>query len=196
VKKIKIECQGQELVDISELTPLQGNLKELSEINYNKLKNSILKYGFSFPAFVWRYENKKYILDAHQRLFTLKKMINEGYELQDNKIPVVYIQAVDKREAKEKLLQLNSQYGKITDEGMYEFINEIDSELNIEDLSKDLNLPDFDLDYFVDGWVNEKGVEVDESEYSCLMDNEIREKEIDENSIKTSNECPNCGYKW
>ena len=187
---IKIRCNGFESLPIESLTELQGGLKELSTKNYERLKNSILKYGFSFPAFIWQNKNKKYIIDAHQRVRTIKKMIDEGYRIEQSngdikdEIPCDYIFAADKKEAKEKLLQLNSQYGKITYEGLYEFENELDAELNIEAIYQELDLPGIDIGEYVKGY-SETDSEI-----------EINEKEIDENTLELKNNCPKCGFQW
>ncbi len=100
-------------VPISSLKPLQGNLKELSTKNYNKLKRSLLDNGIFLPFFVWAEESK--FLDGHQRdrVFT-----NEGWDID---VPVVYVSADTEEEAKEKLLVISSQYGRVTQEGWDEF---------------------------------------------------------------------------
>jgi 16S rRNA G966 N2-methylase RsmD len=144
--KIKINCTGTELITLDKFIELQGNLKTLSKENYNKLKNSILKYGFSFPVFCWLNNNKHYILDAHQRINTLKELQKEGYEVPA--LPTVFIEAENRKQAKELLLQLNSNYGKITDEGLYEFINEIGSELDFEEIKKGVELIGIDFEKF------------------------------------------------
>ena len=147
IKTIKICCTGSELIELDDLKELQGNLKDLSDYNYTRLKESILEYGFSFPVFVWKKGKVNYIMDAHQRVKTLKKLRDEE-EFIIPKIPVVFVQAKDKREAKEKLLQLNSNYGKITQEGLSEFFNEPGFELDFEKLKDKIDLPDFDMDLF------------------------------------------------
>lgn len=42
-KKIEIKCSGTKNVRLESFKELQGNLKELSKVNYEKLKASILK---------------------------------------------------------------------------------------------------------------------------------------------------------
>lgn len=143
--KIKIRCTGTDHISLDVFTELQGNLKELSKDNYEKLKASILKYGFCFPVFCWKEVNVYWVMDSHQRIKTLKQLRTEGYEIPD--LPTVYIEAKDKVEAKELLLQLNSNYGKLTQDGVYEFINEPGFELNPV-LLKEVDLPDFDIDLF------------------------------------------------
>lgn len=148
MKKIKITCKGSRSVPIEKLERFQGNLKELSEKEFEKLKGSILKYGFSFPVFVW--ENN--IIDGHQRVMTVLELLKTGeYEIDD--VPVVDIEAMDKREAAEKLLVLNSQYAKMTYEGLYEFGTTM--EIDFESVALDLNLPDIDIENFLEGYVRD-----------------------------------------
>ncbi len=178
VREIKIECTGTENISLDNLTELQGNLKDLSKENYTRLKDSIIKYGFSFPMFVWKHKEKNYIIDAHQRKKTLQKLKDEGYIVPP--LPTVFINAKDKIEAKEKLLQLNSNYGKITQDGLYEFINESGFEID-QLLLEDIDLPELDMDKF---------------NASFLEDTEIEEDESDLKNNVDDNECPKCGYKW
>ncbi len=158
MKEIKITCKGQKHLPIDQLKAFQGALKELSESEYEKLKRSILKYGFSFPVFVWQ----DFMLDGHQRIFTVNKLLQEGYTISD--IPLVEIEAKDKTEAAEKLLVLNSHYAKITDEGLYGFINEMD--VNFSNLVDNLELPDFDMDGFLEGYISTVD-EIDPPDLPC-----------------------------
>lgn len=111
METIEIKCETKETMNIAEMTEFQGGLKKRNDIDCDKIKLSILKYGFSFPFFVWKNEGKNYILDGHGRFLTLCKMQKDGYLIPD--LPIVEVQAKDKAEAKQKLLRLNSQYGKI-----------------------------------------------------------------------------------
>jgi site-specific DNA-methyltransferase (adenine-specific) len=140
-KTIEIKCTTQDHLNLAEMTELQGTLKERTDIDYDKIKLSIIKYGFSFPMFIWRdkKDKKNYLCDGHGRFATLCKMQKDGYEIPD--LPVVYIECKDKKEAKQKLLRLNSQYGKMSKESVLEFASGLD--LNFEELA----LPDSTLDF-------------------------------------------------
>ena len=146
-KKIKITCKGSKSVPLEDLAEFQGNLKTLSEKSFEKLKRAILKHGFSFPVFVWR----NYIIDGHQRLSVIKVLIDEGYSI--DKIPVVEIQAKNKKEAGEKLLLLNSQYAKMTEEGLYNFLD--DCGIDFSELHVDLELPTINTEQFMASWLGE-----------------------------------------
>jgi len=148
---------------------MQGNLKELSKENYAKLKSSLLKYGFCFPVFCWNDGKTFFILDAHQRVKTLTKLRSEGYTIPD--LPTVYIKAKDRIEAKELLFQLNSNYGKMTQEGVYEFINEPGFEL-LPEILNDVDLPEFDLGKFEDEFYEEEngGLEGGEGGFGIIKE--------------------------
>ena len=127
---IKIhKLSGCEYLDYRQIKPLQNSkddkvpLKDLSKENYNKLKKSLIKHGFTFPGFVWKKsDNEYYAVDMHQRLRVMnQENMNDGGNYQ---IPVVFIPAKDEKEAKEKLLLATSQYGTITYEGFDKFISE------------------------------------------------------------------------
>lgn len=139
IKTIQIKCETKETLNLAEMTEFQGGLKERTDIDYDKIKLSIIKFGFSFPFFVWKLGNKNYILDGHGRFATLCKMQKDGYIIPD--LPVVEIKAKNKTEAKQKLLRLNSQYGKMTKESVLEFAEDID--LNFDEIA----LPDTTIDF-------------------------------------------------
>ena len=136
---IKIRCNAENTLELAELTEFQGGLKQRTDIDYDKIKLSICKYGFSFPFFVWKNGSKNYLLDGHGRFATLCKMQKDGYTIPP--LPVVYVSCKDKKEAKEKLLRLNSQYGKMTKESVLEFCSDI--ELNFDEIA----LPDTVIDF-------------------------------------------------
>jgi hypothetical protein len=139
IKTISIKCESNEYKNIAELTELQGNLKHREDIDYDKIKLSIIKYGFSFPFFYTEIGGKNYILDGHGRFNTLCKMQKDGYIIPD--LPCVKVECKDLKEAKQKLLRLNSQYGKMTKESVLEFAEDID--LNFDEIA----LPDTIIDF-------------------------------------------------
>lgn len=131
-KKIAIKCKAADYKNVNDFVEFQGNLKKLTKKNYDKLKRSILNKGFIAPIFIWKNGSKKsYILDGHQRLTVLRQLEAEGYIIPD--IPVAYIEAKTKKDAKEKLLYITSQYGEIDKKGLDEFIIDIDP-IKIKDI--------------------------------------------------------------
>ena len=148
MEKIEIKCSGSAFLNLHEITPLQGDLKDLSKENYNKLKNQILKNGFISPFHIW----KGGCLDGHQRLRVLKKMESEGYIIPE-RFPIVEVEAKDLKQAKKILLSLTSQYGTMTNDGLYTFMNE--AEIDFPELDQDfqfdkIDFKDFEKEYFAD----------------------------------------------
>lgn len=180
LKLVEIRCQGSMELPLADLKPFQGNLKDLSQENYTKLKNEILRHGFSEPVSVWKNEGSWYILNGHQRIRALQGMESEGYKVP--KVPVSIIHAKDIKDAKERVLALTSQFGQITDEGLYEFMNE--SGLDIDYLDG-LRFPEVDLDKWKDNFI--EGI--------AALENSS--KELDLNAFDNfKHECPRCGFEW
>ena len=177
-KMIQIKCDTKDSLPLNALTELQGELKTLSKENAEKLKKQIRENGFIVPFFVWRDKDVNYILDGHQRKDVLLQMEADGEEL-PSRFPVVYVQSDNEKDAKKKLLAINSQYGKMTEESLFNFMEEVDFQFD-------------DLKDFQFAGIDEVALE---GLFGELSDDKINEKEIDEN-IETENKCPKCGYKW
>lgn len=139
IQTISIKCDNEKTLELAEMTEMQGGLKERTDIDYDKIKLSIIKYGFSFPFYIWKSGKTNYILDGHGRFETLCRMQKDGYLIPP--LPVFYIKAKDKAEAKQKLLRLNSTYGKMTKESVLEFAEDL--EINFDEIS----LPDTTIDF-------------------------------------------------
>lgn len=136
--------KGSTTVPLSELQEFQGELKSLSKENYEKLKAEIANQGFSFTVHIWLDGGKPYILDGHQRVRTMRKMVEEGWECPA--IPVSVVEAENASQAKRKLLGAASQYGKIEKQGLYEFV--VQAGIEAEELVAQYEIPGVDLPSF------------------------------------------------
>lgn len=169
---VKIAIGEKIQVDINQLEDFQGELKELSSANYERAKASILKHGFSFCPHVWKAKGKLYLLDGHQRWRALTKMREEGFKVP--KIPVIEVKANGFKDAKEKVLAAASQYGEITNEGLYQFLHE--SEIDHRTVEVTYNFPEIDMEKFNQAYFEEpKQVSFEASSGST----EIGEEEFD-----------------
>lgn len=142
---IKNKCQTKFFIDLNKFVELQGNLKESTEDELLKLETSIIKYGIISPFFAWLNEDKYWIIDAHRRLIVLNRLKEKGFKIP--KIPTVLIEASSRIEAKEILLLYNSKYGRMTYEGLSDFLSELNFEINIDDLKSVLDFPDINIDF-------------------------------------------------
>lgn len=112
------KVSGCQTAPIESFNNFQGNLKKLDKKNLKKLKESIVKKGFTAPLFIWQ----KNILDGHQRKTALESLKDDGYTIPD--VPFVEIEAESEKEAKEILLTYVSQYADVTNSGLEDFIKE------------------------------------------------------------------------
>ncbi len=162
ISELQITCTGVTTVGLDELTDLQGDLKDLTEENYAKLRNSFTKYGFTIPFFYWEDpEGTKFVIDGHQRMRTLRAMRIEGIAIPP--LPAIPIQAIDKIQAKEKLLLINSRYGDMTQEGFDQFV----SDMPIDDLEDLLAIPDVMFGETETSEKEDKGDEIKTQEVVC-----------------------------
>lgn len=144
-KIIRIACEGAATIELDTLLDFQGNLKSLSDEAYKNLRTSIIDFGFSFPINAWKNGEKIYILDAHQRVATLKRMRSEdGYKIPP--LPVVWVDAANEKEAANKVLAATSQYGSISPDGLFEFMQTYN--LTVLDIKTNFKFPEIDLPSF------------------------------------------------
>lgn len=148
---LRIACEGAGLVELDALVPTQGELKSLSTENYARLRKEIEETGFAFPFHVWRNAGVLNLIGGHQRLRVLKQMKQDGWHIP--LLPAVWVTATDLREAMRRVLQDVSQYGRIENQGLYEFMTE--NEIPIDELISqyrlpDINYEDFSAEYFKD----------------------------------------------
>lgn len=141
-KTITINCEPGKPLSIDDLSPLQGNLKSLSEENYQKLKKQIVKNGFSAAIHVWRNGDRAHILDGHQRLRTLQRLRDEGFAIPN--IPIVEVKARDINHAKEQLLSHASMFGTFEADGIKLFAEGAGIEL--DSLFSDFEFPGLNLE--------------------------------------------------
>lgn len=169
-RMISIKCKGSRTLDLADINEFQGDLKELTKENYDKLRGIILKHGYSFAAHVWAdpATSKWMLIDGHQRIRVLKMLKNEGWFIPA--LPVVEVSADSFKEAKEKILAGTSQYGRMTDDGLYEFVNQ--AGIDVQFLSE-VRFPELDLDKWVKGFGgpseidHESVIEVESNAKTC-----------------------------
>jgi hypothetical protein len=155
---IRITCKVSDFLPVESIEEFQGNFKKRAKKEIDQIIISILKFGFSFPFFIWQYEGHNRCLDGHGRILAVQKMKKAYYTLDEAGrlivkkgtappipyLPVVFIEAANESEAKQKMLRLNSQYGIIDIEGFREFIDGLEIEWG------DLALPTGELFQFPD----------------------------------------------
>lgn len=119
----------------------QDNFKEWVSNGAEKLVDSILKYQFIAPFMVWQSEGINYCLDGKHRFLDLEKISNQGANV-PYLLPATFIDCADMKEAAELVLVYSSNYAKITQQGLLDFVNNFN--LDFPDMQSMLNISDFD----------------------------------------------------
>ena len=127
-------------LDINEINEFQGDLKDLSNLNYNKLKKSLLDQGLLLPFFLWvdPKDNSKYLMDGHQRK---RVWTAEGFK--PIEVPYILVPGKDRTTAKKNLLVITSQFGTVTQEGYDKFTSDLSDTWKQQTLNFDLLYREF-----------------------------------------------------
>src|SRR4029453_10490083 len=152
-QEIRVTCTTKDSLPLEKIIPFQGDLKTLSKTDFEKLKAAIIKYGLSFPSFIWQRNGSAKCLDGHQRSHVLSEMKKEGWRIPP--VPVVYVDAKNEKEAKEKILLLSSQYGRYSEESLYGFIEK--AGLDFKALDFVIDLPQINMKDFAQGYYAQIG---------------------------------------
>lgn len=144
MEKLKINVKEIKYLGIEELHEFQGDLKSLSDENFNRLKNDLISTGFDFVLHVWLDpKSKQYkLIDGHQRLKVLTALHSEG-SLKIPKIPVALISAKNLKEAKKKVLKAASQHGETNRDSVLDF--GFDSGFDFSEVQDSFVFPGIDL---------------------------------------------------
>lgn len=156
---VLVTCKSADTIPLDKIIDFQGELKELNQKSYTKLKESILLHGITFPLSCWLSKNVYYDLDGHQRCKVLKRMRDEGYVIPD--IPVTLVDAKDKKEARKKLLLASSSYADITPQSLNNFLK--DSGIDFEEVEDLIKIPDLDMNAFRKQFYQE-GIKADDEQ--------------------------------
>jgi hypothetical protein len=99
-----------ETIAYTKLVDFQGDLKDPIEPDaLRKMRESLKKHGVFVPKFVWfDDQGQANILDGHQTVQGLASLEADGWTIPP--IPYVKVEAVNRTDAAEKLLQINSQF--------------------------------------------------------------------------------------
>jgi len=187
--KVIVKSEIKNRLSLSQLIPLQGNLKELPEGSYEKLKASILKHGFIFPFFVWEDPSDAiiYICDGTQRHLCLTRMKKEGYSIPQ--LPIIFLEAESLDDAKEKLLAVASQFGKFTEVGISDFLGSFN--FVPEDMFKGIDIPFLDFGNILES----DGTVVDVNAHTRELKNTGREVDLGDFE-NFEHKCPGCGLEY
>ena len=122
---VDVRCTADIMLPLSVLTPFQGALKKRTDADVDALARSIREEGLLMPFAVWRSGAENLLLDGHGRRLALLRMAEQDPDVAEQDFPVVYVDAPTEEEARKALLQITSQYGKVSKWGLKDFTRSI-----------------------------------------------------------------------
>jgi hypothetical protein len=180
MKKIRIACDVKDTLDWHLIKPLQGNYKKRTPEQIEKLCALIIKRGIRFPSFITKISKEVWAIDTHGRLLAYDELERRGYTIPP--VPVVYINAKNKAEAKQLLLECDSRYGTATQEGFDEYIEDLDLSAFIDEADMSAFFNNLELPDIYGFERHEIDLDVEDSDFTTH-----------EEMIKKVKTCPNCG---
>lgn len=193
-KTIRLSCDVRDSLPLDMLNPFQGSLKDLEKEDYNRLRKEILDTGFAFPVHVWWFETEQRwcIVGGHQRVRVIRELRDaEGFTIPQ--VPIVKVLAGSYSEAKRRVLQDASQYGKVNRDGLYEF--SLDAGINLKDLTESFRLPDMDMGSFGQEFFSDS--ELSNPDAPESIPPVVGSKELNEDDFQEfEKKCPRCGFEF
>lgn len=126
-----------------------AEFKNISKEQFQKIKDSIVNNGFCESFKVWQDGKTLYCLDGFHRTQALLELEQEGYTVPDL-MQADFIDCRNRKEAAKLVLVYSSIYASVSDEGLYKHLHEF--ELNLDDIKAEIDLPNFNLEYFEDSY--------------------------------------------
>lgn len=147
MKKLKVHNPDNlSTIAYSKMVDFQGDLKhEIEPKELMKMRNSLIKHGVFLPKAIWfDPDGKANILDGHQTKKALASLEADGWEIPE--IPYITINAKDRKDAAEKLLQINSRYAKMNPDTTW--LAEMEFDVGeIDDLIGSIEVPELSDNY-------------------------------------------------
>ena len=118
---VTIKCSAPSSLKLGAFTPFQGDLKKRTDKDIASLAGSIQNEGLLMPFAVWQHDSVNYILDGHGRMAALVELALHDPTIAEQEFPCITVDAATEDDARKALLQITSQYGKITKQGAIKF---------------------------------------------------------------------------
>ena len=143
-------------VSWADVKPLQADdFKKYTPEQIKKLKTSIQKNGFATPLFIWESKSGNVLLDGFHRIIAFRELqAIDGVNI-PSEVPALFVDCKDKKDAKKLLLILNSHYAEIQKDALWEFV----SDLNLDELVAEIDIPRMDFDDISPAETNEVDAE-------------------------------------
>ena len=153
MEKIRIKCTTGITMSLDDMNWFPSKLKKHSDLEIQRIRDSIIEDGFLFPIAIGKVGNKNYIIDGECTYNALQQLKYEGFEIPG--IPIYYVRC-NEETIKKMILIGTSTNHCVTETSLKEFVKGTD--LNLKNYGfSDSNLIDFHSDVDIGLYVETKG---------------------------------------
>ena len=108
MQKIKIACTSGITLPLEEISIYPSKLKKHSQLEIERVVESIVDDGFLFPLAVGKLDGKNYVFDGECAYYALQELKYRGYEIPE--IPVYYVRTNEKTIKKNILIATSTNH--------------------------------------------------------------------------------------
>ena len=153
MEKIRIKCTTGITMSLDEMNWFPSKLKKHSDLEIQRIRDSIIEDGFLFPIAIGKVGDKNYIVDGECTYNALQQLKYEGYEIPE--IPIYYVRC-NEETIKKMILIGTSTNHCVTEISLKEFVKGTD--LNLKNYGfSDSDLIDFHSDVDIGLYIQTKG---------------------------------------
>lgn len=118
MQKIKIACTSGITLPLEEISIYASKLKKHSQLEIERVVESIVDDGFLFPLAIGKLNSKNYVIDGECTYYALQELKYRGYEIPE--IPVYYVRT-NKETIKKNILIATSTNHCVTETSLKTF---------------------------------------------------------------------------
>ena len=153
MEKIRIKCTTGITMSLDEMNWFPSKLKKHSDLEIQRIRDSIIEDGFLFPIAIGKVGDKNYIIDGECTYNALQQLKYEGCEIPE--IPIYYVRCNEKTIKKMILIGTSTNHC-VTEISLKEFVKGTD--LNLKNYGfSDSDLIDFHSDVDIGLYIQTKG---------------------------------------
>jgi len=108
MQKIKIACTSGITLPLEEISIYPSKLKKHSQLEIERVVESIVNDGFLFPLAIGKLDGKNYVIDGECTYYALQELRYRGYEIPA--IPVFYVRTNEKTIKKNILIATSTNH--------------------------------------------------------------------------------------
>ena len=153
MEKIRIKCTTGITMSLDDMNWFPSKLKKHSDLEIQRIRDSIIEDGFLFPIAIGKVGDKNYIIDGECTYNALQQLKYEGFEIPE--IPIYYVRC-NEETIKKMILIGTSTNHCVTEISLKEFVKGTD--LNLKNYGfSDSDLIDFHSDVDIGLYIQTKG---------------------------------------